>query len=45
MHIYTSTRQEWLNFADDIPSVEEYYDKKEYWRPESLERFERLMGR
>ncbi len=45
IHIYTSTQQHWLKFSDDIPRVEEYYQKKDYWPAESIERFDELMGK
>ncbi len=44
IHIYTSTQQEWLKLSEDVPKVEEYYQKKDYWPAESLERFNKLMG-
>ncbi len=45
IHIFTSTKQDWLKFADDIPNVEEYYKKEDYWPEESRDRFFKLMGR
>ncbi len=45
IHIYTSTQQEWLELADDIPRVEEYYQKKDYWPAEHIERFNKVMGK
>ncbi len=45
IHIYTSTKQDWVKLSDDVASVEEYYQKKDYWPAESIERFNRLMGK
>ena len=45
IHIYTSTQQHWLKLSEDIPRVEEYYQKKDYWPAESIERFDELMGK
>ena len=45
IHIFTSTKQDWLQFSDDIPNVEEYYKKEDYWPEESRDRFFKLMGR
>ena len=45
IHIFTSTRQDWLKFADDLPVVEEYYRKEDYWPEDSKDRFSKMMGR
>ena len=44
INIFTSTKQEWIQLSDNIPSVKEYYQKKDYWPAESIERFNKLMG-
>ncbi len=44
INIFTSTKQEWIQLSDNIPRVEEYYLKKDYWPAESIERFNKLMG-
>ena len=44
IHVYTSTQQKWLKLSDKVPKVEEYYQKKDYWPAESIERFNKLMG-
>ena len=44
IHIFTTTKQKWLNLEKSkVPVVEEYYDRKEYWPKESLERYEILQ--
>ncbi len=45
IHIFTSTQQEWLKLSDDIPRVEEYYKKIDYWPAEHIERFNKVMGK
>jgi hypothetical protein len=43
IHIFTSTKQPWVVLPEGIPAVEEYYDRKQYWPPESLARREALL--
>ncbi len=38
IHIFTATKQSWVVLSPDIPAVEEYYERTEYWSKESLER-------
>ena len=38
IHIYTSTKQPWVVLPPDANVHEEYYDAKEHFSPESLER-------
>ena len=45
INIFTSTKQEWIQLSDNIPGVEEYYLKKDYWPAESIERFNNLTGK
>ncbi len=45
IHIFTSTKQPWVQLPDDVPVMEEYYSAKKYWPQESLERFAVLKGR
>ena len=45
IHIFTSTQQEWLKLSDDIPRVEEYYQKIDYWPAEHIERFNKVTGK
>ena len=45
IHVYTSSKQNWLELSGDTPQVEEYYQKEDYWPAESLERFNRAMGK
>jgi hypothetical protein len=38
IHIFTSTKQPWVVLPPGTPAVSEYYDRKQYWPAESLER-------
>jgi len=38
IHIFTSTKQPWVVLPPGTPVVPEYYDRKQYWPAESLER-------
>lgn len=43
IHIFTSSKQPWVVLPEGIPAVPEYYDRKQYWPPESLARREALL--
>ncbi len=43
IHIFTASKQPWFELPKGVPAVPEYYDRKQYWPPESLERREKLM--
>ncbi|MGH8495183.1 MAG: GFA family protein [Gammaproteobacteria bacterium] len=43
IHIFTSSKQPWVELPPNTPAVEEYYDRKKYWPKESLERREALQ--
>ncbi len=45
IHIFTSTKQPWIQLPPDIPAVPEYYDRNEHWPAESLQRRAALFGR
>ncbi len=45
MHIFTASKQPWVVLPQGIPAVEEYYDSKQYWPQESLERWRILLQR
>ena len=38
IHIFTESKQPWVVLPQGTPAVPEYYDAKQYWPPESLER-------
>lgn len=45
IHIYTSTKQRWLQLTGDIPIVSEYYGRETYWSQDSRDRYKRLVQR
>ena len=45
MQIFTASKQPWVKLNETIPAVPEYYDRNEYWPPESLARMKALFGR
>jgi hypothetical protein len=42
IHIFTGSKQPWINLLDGAPAVEEYYRRQAYWPKGSLERFAAL---
>ena len=42
-HIFTSSKLPWLNLSGDIPVVENYYRRSDYWPAESVERYRELV--
>jgi len=38
IHIFTSSKQPWVVLPPNAPAVPEYYDSKQFWPAESLER-------
>ena len=44
IHVFTSTKQPWVVIPDGVPAVDEYYRKRDCWRPESIDRVSRLFG-
>ena len=42
IHIFTSSKQPWVQLSDGVPAVPEYYDRKQHWRQESLLRYEAI---
>lgn len=43
IHIFTQSKQPWVNLQGGAPAVAEYYDREEIWPPESLRRRETLL--
>ena len=39
VHIFTRSKQSWLDLSGDIPVYEVYYDRDEVWSKGSLARF------
>ena len=42
VHIFTRSKQPWMQIPDDVPSNEAFYDFKATWSPDSIERFKAL---
>ena len=42
IHIFTASRQPWFELPGDAIAVAEYYDRKDYWRADSLRRYEAM---
>jgi hypothetical protein len=45
IHIYTLSKQPWVQLPQGVPAVEEYYDRTLYWPEESLERRKVLLAK
>jgi hypothetical protein len=45
IHIFTASKQPWVQLPADAPAVSEYYDAAEYWPPASLARRQGYMPR
>ncbi len=44
IHIFTSSKQPWVDLPPDTPAVEQFYDRNEHWPEESLARRQALFG-
>jgi hypothetical protein len=44
IHIFTESKQPWVMLPPGVPVVQQYYDRKQYWPPESLERFRAVLA-
>ncbi len=45
IHIFTSTKQPWVDLAPTLPILPEYYDRKAYWPQASLDRRLALLAK
>src|SRR5215469_2513537 len=43
IHIFTASKQPWIELPKSIPAVPEYYDREKFWPPESLARRKALV--
>lgn len=39
IHIFTDSKQPWLVLPTGVPAVPEYYDREQFWPPESVARY------
>lgn len=44
IHIYTSTKQDWVQLDDTVPIVDEYYRRSEVWPAESVARYKQAVS-
>jgi len=44
VHIFTRSKQPWVQLPPEVPAFEVYYDTKKLWPPESLKRREAILG-
>jgi hypothetical protein len=43
VHIYTRSKLPWVKLPEGVPGFEAYYDSKQLWPAESLERRSALL--
>jgi len=43
IHIFTESKQPWVQLPAGVPAVPGYYDRMQYWPPESLARRKALF--
>ena len=44
IHIFTSTKQKWLQLPSGIPVLDEYYRRSKYWPEQSIARYKLAIG-
>lgn len=44
VHIFTSTKQKWVQLSDDVPVMKGYYSREKLWPADSLKRRAALLG-
>lgn len=44
IHIFTDSKQPWVQLPADAPAVAQFYDRKAYWPPEALERMQQAIA-
>ena len=45
IHIFTASKQPWVQLPEGTPAVVEYYERERQWSAEGLQRFETLLPR
>ena len=43
IHIFTASKQPWVQLVPGAPAVPEYYEREEYWPADSLARREKML--
>ena len=44
IHIFTSSKQSWVELNESVPIVEEYYRRSAIWSEQSVKRYKRAIG-
>jgi hypothetical protein len=44
IHIFTASKQPWVNLDPKTPAVAEYYQRSKYWPADSIRRRETLLA-
>ncbi len=44
IHIFTSSRQQWVKLDNSIPVMAEYYQRSKYWPEESIARYRHAIN-
>jgi hypothetical protein len=44
IHIFTSTKQRWLQLDGSVPVMDEYYQRSKYWPESSIARYKLATG-
>jgi hypothetical protein len=44
IHIFTESKQPWVMLPAGVPAVARFYDRKQYWPADSLERYRALLA-
>ena len=44
IHIFTSSKQKWLQLDGSIPVMSDYYQRSKYWSAESVARYKRALS-
>ena len=45
IHIFTSSKQDWVHLSGDVPVMADYYRRSEHWPPENVARYKKALGK
>ena len=43
IHIFTASKQAWVQLGAGVPAVPDYYDREQYWSADSLARRQKIL--
>lgn len=43
LHLYVRSKRDFIILGDGTPQFEEFYDRAKVWRPDSLERWNKIL--